>query len=73
MSHSSDDPRHGRPGPTQRPPAVRPFAARQDVAPPPPRARPIDWDDGNDPLCAPPARRDLYRGSGEGHCEKTTR
>ena len=57
MSHSSDDPRHGRPGPTQRPPAVRPFAARQDVAPPPPRARPIDWDDGNDPLSAPPARR----------------
>ena len=62
MSNSSDDPRYdprqGRPGgPTQRPPAVRPFSNRQDIAPPPPRARALDWDDNNDPLSAPPARR----------------
>ena len=71
MSQSSDDPRHGRSGgsasggPTQRPPAVRPFAQRSDVAPPPPRARAIDWDDNNDPLSAPPARR--VDGGGHGY------
>ncbi len=64
MSQSSDDPRRPRPpGPTQRTPAVRPFGhrpetGRQDVAPPPPRARPLDWDDVNaDPNTTPPARR----------------
>ncbi len=67
MSQSSDDPRYPRqgvpkaPAPTQRTPAVRPFGPRPDradVAPPPPRARPLDWDDINyDPQTTPPARR----------------
>ena len=59
MSRSSDDRRRAAAAARAADPDRAPARHRAGrVAPPPPRARAIDWDDPNtDPLSAPPSHR----------------